>query len=57
MEPVYFIIIRNTRNGGLIAVHSDDEDIATFSTEKEAQEAADQIPICQAYPYQIVCFD
>lgn len=52
------IIFRNGGNQRLGFVSYDDRDeLAVFASREEAEKAAHDVPICQAYPYQIVEVD
>jgi|Wag4MinimDraft_6_1082665.scaffolds.fasta_scaffold01959_3 hypothetical protein len=50
----YILITRNTLGKGILAIMNDDEEIAQFETEEEAEACADQQPLCQAWGYQVV---
>ena len=52
-----FIIIFRYESGVLGYVHEGNDCIATWETEDAAEKAANEIPICQACPYQIVELD
>jgi hypothetical protein len=55
MSTQCVILYRNSRNNRVGYVSDEDgESIAVFESEAEAMETAHQVPICQAYPYQIV---
>jgi hypothetical protein len=47
------ILFRNTQNGRVGFV-SDGDEIAVYPNYDEAAKASDDIPICQAFPHQIV---
>lgn len=53
----YVILFRNTRNGcvGFVGDGDGEEDkLAIFDSLAEAEEAAERVPICRVYPYQII---
>lgn len=52
---VFVILFRNTSNKRVGFVTFDErEELAVFMSRSEAEKAALDVPICQAYPYQIV---
>ena len=52
----YVIITRNPTSGKLLAIMEDDA-VAEFELSNEAQQVADEVPICQAWGYSIVEVD
>lgn len=52
----YVILFRNTISKQIGYVNKSDEDdnVKVFETYTDAAEAAQQVPICQACPYEIV---
>lgn len=52
----HVIIFKNTLNGKVGFVSEDDNgnNVAVFSSYEKAFDAVDNVPICRAYPYQIV---
>jgi hypothetical protein len=55
----HVILFRNTGNGviGYVSVGDENDNIATFPSREAACAAAHRVPICRAYPYQIVELD
>lgn len=51
------ILFRNTRNNKVGYVSDGDGDLAVFANRDEAIETARDVPICRAYPYQIIELD
>lgn len=52
------IIFRNTSNQRIGYVTFDERgDLAVFKDRDEAEKASRKVPICQAYPFQIVELD
>lgn len=51
----YILLVRNPRSGKLLAVYEDNEhdNIAEFSSSKEALEAAEKTTACKAWTYGI----
>lgn len=50
----YILITRNPSRKGILTIMTDDEEIAQFETEEEAEACAVQQPLCQAWGYQVV---
>lgn len=50
----YVILVRNPSSGSILAVRDDDEKIAVYETEEEAEHAASETFLCQHWPYAIV---
>ena len=51
----YVLIVRNPRQGGgLLAIQNDDDSVAEFETEQDANYFANEHPLTQAWGYQII---
>lgn len=53
----YVILVRNPGNDSVVAITKGEdvhETLVVFATENEADEAAVNIKLCQAWPYAIV---
>lgn len=51
----YVILVRNPVNNKVLGIREDGEDyLATFATFEEAQKCAEGLPLCNAWPFDIV---
>jgi hypothetical protein len=54
-ETKYLILVRNTYNGAVFVITSGEHDNAMlYDSEEEAEAAARNIPVCEAWPWSVV---
>lgn len=55
----YVILFRNGKNGkvGFVSAEDDEDSLAVFVEYDEAVRAADKVPVCRIYPWQVVELD